>query len=254
MNFQKRKNIILELIKDLGELSVSDIAEKTGASEITVRRDLAALAANGLLYRTHGGAMKIELTKTPFDFKNKAAVNADQKDHICRIAASEILEGDIIFMDCGSTVFRLCQFIKNKEIKVVTNSLPVLYELMGSAVKINLVGGEVDPVRQAIHGKIAEEHICRYQVNKAFLGVDGISSENGLSAHSELEAGITLAASSHADVTYLLCDISKIGKDKYLQFAPANLVNVLITNEENIETKKLKEKGMRVLTTLKSKK
>ncbi|TDE09994.1 DeoR/GlpR family DNA-binding transcription regulator [Dyadobacter psychrotolerans] len=253
MNFQKRKNIILGLVDTLGEVNVSDLAEKTETSEITVRRDLIALAADGLLYRTHGGAMKVELTKTPFTFKNKVAANAEQKDHICRIAADEITDGDIIFMDCGSTVFRLCQFIRNKEIRVVTNSLPVLYELLGSSVKINLVGGEVDKDRQAVHGKIAEEHICRYQVNKAFLGVDGISSENGLSAHSEMEAGVTLAASSHADITYLLCDISKIGKDKYLQFAPITLVNVLITNEENAETEKLEAKGVKVLTELKTK-
>jgi DeoR family fructose operon transcriptional repressor len=254
MNFQKRKNIILNLVDDRGEVSVKELAGQLSASEITIRRDLLALASDGLIYRTHGGAMKVELTKTPFDFKNKAASNAEQKDHICRIAADEINDGDVIFMDCGSTVFRLCQFIRNKEIRVITNSLPVLYELMDSRIKINLVGGEVDKQRQAVHGKIAEEHISRYRVNKAFLGVDGISSENGLSAHSESEAGITLAAASHADITYLLCDISKIGKDKYLQFAPVSLVDVLVTNEINGETKKLEEMGIGILTDLKQKK
>ena len=214
MNFQKRKNIILDLVENLGEVNVKDLAEKIGTSEITVRRDLIILAADGLIYRTHGGAMKVELTKTPFDFKNKIAANVDQKDHICRLAAKEIQDGDIIFLDCGSTVFRLCQFIKQKEIHVITNSLPVTYELMGSAVKINLVGGEIDKDRLAIHGRIAEEHIARYSANKAFVGVDGISAENGLSAHSELEAGITLSMAAHSTSTYLLCDSSKIGKDK----------------------------------------
>jgi len=248
MNFQKRKNIILKLVDDLGELSVKDLAEQIGTSEITVRRDLTILASDGLIYRTHGGAMKVELTKTPFDFKNKVASNVEEKDHICRLAAQEVKDGDIIFMDCGSTVFRLCQFIKQKEIHVITNSLPVIYELMGSSVKINLIGGEIDKDRLAVHGKIAEEHIRRYQADKAFVGVDGISAENGLSGHSENEAGITLAMAAHSNLTYLLCDATKIGKDKYLQFAPANLIQTLITNMKTDHTAALEKKGIRLLT------
>lgn len=238
----------MNLVEDLGEVKVKDLADRIGTSEITVRRDLIALASDGLIYRTHGGAMKIELTKTPFDFANKIAKNVDQKDHICRLAAKEIKEGDVIFMDCGSTVFRLCQFIMQKEIRVITNSLPVVYELMSSMVKVNLVGGEIDKDRLAVHGKIAEEHIARYKADKAFVGVDGISAENGLSAHSEYEAGITLAMATHAEITYLLCDSSKIGKDKYFQFAPLNLINVVVSNEETDETAKLEKKGIHVLT------
>jgi len=252
MNFQKRKNIILARIKEEGEVNVKELAEEIGISEITIRRDLVTLANDGLVYRTHGGAMRQDLVNPQIDFKNKAATNAEQKDHICRIAAQEITDGDIIFMDCGSTVFRLCQFIKHKEIRVVTNSLPVLYELMDCSVAVNLVGGEVDKERKAVHGRIAEEHIARYQVTKAFIGVDGISAENGLSAHSEQEAGITLAAASHADVTYLLCDSSKVGKDKYLQFAPLSLINVMITNQQTAAVGALEKTGLKVLTELKA--
>lgn len=248
MNFQKRKRIILAKLTDAGEASVKELADEIGISEITVRRDLLILAGDGLLYRTHGGAMRLDLVKTPANFTNKIASNAEAKDHICRLAARYIQDGDTIFMDCGSTVFRLCQFIKNKEIRVVTNSLPVLHELIDSDVKINLVGGEVDKERQAIHGKIAEEHIARYHFDKAFVGVDGISAENGLSAHSELEAGITLTAAAHAQETYLLCDHSKIGKDKYLQFAPASIAQVIITNKKTEAVLDLEKAGLTVIT------
>ncbi|REA59301.1 DeoR/GlpR transcriptional regulator [Dyadobacter luteus] len=248
MNFQKRKRIILDKLTDMGEASVKELADEIGISEITIRRDLLILAGEGLLYRTHGGAMRLDLVKTPTNFTNKIASNAEAKDHICRLAARHIQEGDTIFMDCGSTVFRLCQFIKNKEIHVVTNSLPVLQELMDSSVKINLVGGEVDKERQAVHGKIAEEHIARYHFDKAFLGVDGISAAKGLSAHSELEAGITLTAAAHAEETYLLCDASKIGKDKYLQFAPATLANVIISNKKTEAVLDLAKAGLTVIT------
>jgi len=247
MNFQKRKNFILTILDELGEVTVKDLAEKLAISEITIRRDLTLLTADGLVYRTHGGIMKVELTKTPFHFANKAAVNVEEKDHICRLAAKEIQENDIIFMDCGSTVFRLCPFIKNKKIHVITNSLPVVYELMNSSVKINLVGGEIDQERQAVHGRIAEEHIGRYKADRAFIGVDGISVENGLSAFSEVEAGITLAMFGNSKISYLLCDTSKLGKDKYFQFAPLSALNVIITNKRTEETDKIEKAGIKII-------
>ncbi len=148
------------------------------------------------------------------------------------MAAREIQEGDVIFMDCGSTVFRLCPFIKDKRISVVTNSLPVLAELMASEVTVNLVGGEVDKVRQAVHGLMAEEHIARYRADRAFIGVDGISLANGLSASSEKEASTAVAMAKQARTTYLLCDSSKLETDKYFRFAPLHLFNVLITDNE----------------------
>lgn len=248
MNFQKRKNIILNILEERGEVTVKELADELAISEITVRRDLTILTADGLVYRTHGGIMKVELTKIPFHFANKAAVNVEDKDNICRLAAKEIQEGDIIFMDCGSTVFRLCQFIRNKKIHVITNSLPIVYELMNSSVKINLVGGEIDPERQAVHGRIAEEHIGRYKADRAFIGVDGISVENGLSAFSEIEAGITLAMFANSAVSYLLCDASKVGKDKYFQFAPLNSLDVMITNKKTEETGLIEKAGIKVIT------
>ena len=135
-------------------------------------------------------------------------------------------------MDCGSTVFRLCQFIKQKKIKVITNSLPVVYELLDTKVSINLVGGEVDIKRRAIHGKTAEEHIKRYKADKAFIGIDGISA-NGIFANSENEASITLAITGQSNKVFLLCDASKIGQESYLRFAGLETINTVITEQSN---------------------
>lgn len=229
MNFQVRKQQILRILIERGTANVPELADLLNTSAMTVRRDLVQLAAQGLLYRTRGGAMKIG-GETDFRFANKAAVNADRKDYICQLAAQEIQEGDVIFMDCGSTVFRLCQFIRGKRITVVTNSLPVVAELMNSDVTLNLVGGEVDKGRLAIHGLMAEEHIARYRANRAFIGVDGISLATGLSANSEREASTALTMAQQADKTYLLCDSSKLETGKYLYFAPLTLFDVLITD------------------------
>lgn len=232
MNFQNRKQLIVRAVEEHGSVDVQALADLLHTSTMTVRRDLVQLAASGLLYRTRGGAMKVSLATDTHRFANKTAVNAEQKDYICQIAAGEIQEGDVIFMDCGSTVFRLCPFIRNKRITVVTNSLPVVAELIASEVSINIVGGEVDKDRQAIHGLTAQEHMARYRANRAFIGVDGISLENGLSASSEREASTAVAMARQADKTYLLCDSSKLETKKYLYFAPLSLLDVLITDDE----------------------
>lgn len=246
MNFQRRKQIILEKLNANGEVDIKQMAIELTISEITMRRDLNQLASDGLLYRTHGGAMKVNPLEIPHDFSNKAAKNVVAKDKICRAAAGQINDGDIIFMDCGSTVFRLCQFIKNKKIKVITNSIPVIYELQNSLVSLNIIGGEFDAERQAVHGKIANEHIARYRANKAFLGIDGIS-RNGLFANSELEADITQAYASHSKKTYLLCDDSKIGKESYLKFSELKIINTLITDSKSEELAYFKKQGIEVI-------
>ncbi len=232
-----------------GSVSVNEISERLQISEITVRRDLATLSAKGLIYRTHGGAMKVSLAKDSFSFSNKVAVNIEKKDYICGLANDYIKAGQTIFMDCGSTVFRLCELIRNKQIKLITNSLPVAYELINSQVSINLIGGELDKDRHAIHGKMAEEHIARYKADFAFIGTDGVSLKNGLSANSELEAGITQGMIRNSEKVILLCDSTKLENDKYFQFAPLSSINTIITDKEADEEilKKYKNKKVEII-------
>lgn len=230
MNFQLRKFKILEILETKDSAEVPELALELGISEITVRRDLNILANENLLLRTHGGAVKIGLKKVAFS--QKSEVNTEAKDEICKKAASLIQEGDVVFLDCGSTVFRICQYIKNKKIKVVTNSLPIVNELLGSEVNVNFAGGEIDAARQAAHGKIAIEHIARYKADIAFVGIDGISIANGLSANSEKEADMTLSMANNAKSTYFLCDSSKFEKDRYLSFAEIISVKNIITDSK----------------------
>jgi len=236
MTFQKRTRDILLKLSESGEVNIHELSKEFEIAEITIRRDLNKLAEKGLLYRTHGGAVKIDPLMNAKSFVNKVATNLNAKDAICKRASDEIEDGDIIFMDCGSTVFRLCQFIKNKKIRVITNSLPVVLELSNTQVLLNLIGGEVDANRQAVHGCIAEEHIARYRASKAFLGVDGIS-QNGLFAQSEKEASITSAMASQSNHTFILCDASKVGKENYLKFADLDSINTLITNADDLSLK-----------------
>lgn len=231
MSFQERRKKILLLINEFENLSVEQIVEKTGSSPATVRRDLLDLAAEGLILRTHGGAMKPDDNRFTA-FVQKQSMNDTVKQAIGRRAAANVQNGDAIFMDCGSTVFAMCPHLKKfNKLRVITNSLPIVAELMNVAgISINLVGGELDNERKAIHGDTAIAHINNYHADKAFIGIDGLTLD-GLSSHSEKEAGITKAFLNNADDVYLLCDSSKIGKPAYLKIAPLIVVKHLITDE-----------------------
>src|SRR5580658_10721881 len=246
MNFQKRKQSILQTLTDTGEAEIKQMAASLKVSEITIRRDLNQLAADGLLRRTHGGAMKVAPPNPSFPFANKAAINIKAKEAIARRAAAGINDGDIIFLDCGSTVFHLCPFIKNKKIRVITNSLPILHELQDCRVSINLIGGEFDAERQAIHGKMAEYHISKYRANRAFLGIDGISPR-GLFANSEKEATLTMALAANSASAWLMCDKSKIGKETYWQFSGLQLIGTVITDASPADCQFLQQAGIAVI-------
>ena len=232
MNFQLRKHKIVEKLDQTGHCTVKELAAHLDTTMITVRRDLVTLAEQGFLVRTYGGAMKTSLSQLPVSFLQKTMINFDQKESICRRAASLIQDGDVVFLDCGSTVFRMCSFIRHLKIKVVTNSLPIANELINSAVSLNFIGGEVDKERQAAHGVLAVRHVKYYRATKAFVGIDGISLKNGLSASSEKEAEMTTVLAQNAQETYFLCDSTKLEKDRYFPFAPINFVQNLITDDQ----------------------
>lgn len=252
MGFQERKKRILAALDDADNLDVHQLATQLNISPVTIRRDLQLLSYEGLLIRTHGGAMKAE-TKPPFTaFLDKATVSQERKEYIGQLAASLVKEGDTIFLDCGSTVFSMCGHLqKIAQLRVITNSLPVAAAFMHApGVQVNLVGGEMDKERKAMHGQRAEMHIDSYHAVKAFIGVDGLSVKSGLTALSEKEASISKAMSRNADTVYLLCDSSKIGKDSYLKFAPLSLFSFLVTDKgiSASQTKALKARQVQIIS------
>ncbi|WP_341226528.1 DeoR/GlpR family DNA-binding transcription regulator [uncultured Arcticibacterium sp.] len=218
MGFERRKKEILSLLAKKEFINASELVEKLGVSDITIRRDLAQLETQGLLKRTHGGATKVD--ENPMvSFDLKSSQNDTEKRKIGEAAAKHIQDGDVIFIDCGSTTLHICSHIKKLNIKVITNSLPVVSALQNSHVKVNLIGGELDHKRQAVHGKMAVNHIKQYHADKAFIGADAIDQEGNLWANSETEAEISQAMIATSDKVYVCADSSKRGKKGYLRFA-----------------------------------
>lgn len=252
MDQELRKKRILQELDRHEFINLQDLVKEFGVSEMTVRRDLNDLERLGLLIRKYGGAVRTEAIDTLFSFSRRVERNSEKKEAICRKASEMIHDNAIIFIDCGTTLFRLAHFIKKKRIRVITNSLPVVSELMNcSSVRLSFVGGDIVQDRQASYGRIAEQTIRTYSADMAFLGADGISLSNGLSSFDEQEGMVTRRMAEQASSVYLLCDSSKIEKDSFFRFAPIDLIQYLVTDE--FSDTELKEAyiraGVRIITT-----
>jgi DeoR family fructose operon transcriptional repressor len=236
MKFEERKRFILDKLSQHEQVEVLDITDAFRVSAITARRDLVQLEKEGLLVRTHGGAIKSQSPgpRKLFSYDEKAILNKDRKEYIGQLASKLIQDGDVIFIDSGSTLFHLCGYIKKiHNLIVITNSLPVASELLGHPnIRVNLIGGEVDHERKAVYGLVSEITLEHYHINKAFIGADGVSLQKGLTTYDEKEAAISRKIASASDEVYLLCDSSKIEKNSSVKFAPLSILKALITDYE----------------------
>ena len=228
-----RKELILSILNKDGVLYTQEIMKNCNVSEITVRRDLSELEAKGLLIRTHGGAVKSKATEMLFTYDLKINQNRGNKEVICQLAAQYIKEGDVIFIDCGTTLSLITKFITGfNRLTVITTSLPVISELIKFPnIRLSLIGGEVDIERQAIYGSVAENNIGMYHANKAFIGADGLSLKKGLSSYDEKEGFISWQMIENSEEVFLLCDSSKIEKNSFVKYAAITRIHHLITDQ-----------------------
>lgn len=236
---ENRLKLILDLLNENEFVTSVELTETLGVTHMTVIRYLNELEERGYLIRKHGGAIKSEATGNLFNFSNRLIRNSEQKDYICKLAAEYIDDGDTIFIDCGSTLFRLCKYIAGvRNLRIITNSLPVLSEFANdNHVKVVFIGGEFDPSRKANYGQFAESMIDSVSAQKAFIGADGVSLAKGLSFYDDKEAGISLKMASNANKVFLLCDSSKIESDSYTHFTSFDKIDFIITDnllEQNL--------------------
>ncbi|MDX2190232.1 MAG: DeoR/GlpR family DNA-binding transcription regulator [Bacteroidota bacterium] len=235
MQGEERKRAILNKVQESKSVEVEDLAIEFNVSTMTIRRDLAELDKKGLLVRTHGGALKTENEINVFsNFDLRIGDNKEKKIEICKIAARFIQDNDILFLDCGSTLFHLSTLMGNfKNLRVITNSLPIVSELLNYPnIKVNLIGGEMDPNRKATYGRISSENIQEYHATKAFVGADGVSITGGISSYDEKESTITKSFIANADKVFLLCDSTKLEKNSFVKFASIQNIDCLITDSK----------------------
>ncbi|TMB90524.1 MAG: DeoR/GlpR transcriptional regulator [Chloroflexi bacterium] len=246
----ERRRLIAESVRSRGVVSVAEMAEALGTTEITLRRDLRVMAKEGLLVRTHGGAVQpMGLGHEP-SYHEKSGQAAGEKAAIARLAFSMVRPGDSILLGPGTTTLALARLLVNSpELTVVTNSLLVAQALMEAPrVEVILTGGALRRSIHALVGPAAEESVRALRASQTFISGNGFSAERGLSTPSPLVAATDRALASAAQQVVVLADHTKIGQETMCQTVPAARIHTLITDSraDPNELAAIRETGVEV--------
>jgi DeoR/GlpR family transcriptional regulator of sugar metabolism len=247
----ERRRRIAESIRSRGVVSVAEMAEVLGTSEITLRRDLRVMADEGLLVRTHGGAVLAAGLVNEPTHSEKANQAAAEKAAIARVAAGLIVPGDSIVLGPGTTTLALARLLVDfAELTVVTNSLLVAQALTAaSRVEVILTGGTLRRTIHALVGPSTEESIRMLRASRAFISGNGLTAERGLSTPSPLVATADRALAAAAQRTVVLADHTKIGHETMCQTVALSQISTLITDvgADPEQLAAIREAGVEVL-------
>ena len=228
-NTPQRRHNILALLAEQGEVSVDELAKRFETSEVTVRKDLAALETNGLLLRRYGGAITMpkELMVEPGQPVSR------YKQAIARAAVARIREHARIIIDSGSTTAAMIPELGLQPgLVVMTNSLHVanaLGELEHEPVLL-MTGGTWDPHSESFQGQVAEQVLRSYDFDQLFIGADGIDLSRGTTTFNEL-LGLSRVMAEVAREVVVMVESDKVGRKIPNLELPWSSIHTLITDD-----------------------
>ncbi len=210
----------------------TDLMDVLDTSEATVRRDLEWLEDKGFLERTHGGAILNQRVMVDQEFQQRIQKFPDEKKIIGELAASLITEGDIVFINSGSTAAQVLKNIPpNPRITVYTNNMSILTDIVEPGFKLHLIGGEFQPRSNSLAGRFALDNLGLVFANKAILGVDGISLKHGCTVPTNHEAEVVRRMIDRTKgQVIVVADHSKWGAVSNFPVAEIDEINKLVTD------------------------
>ncbi|MDH0625266.1 DeoR family transcriptional regulator [Pseudomonas chengduensis] len=246
-NTPQRRHTILALLAEQGEVSVDALAQHFATSEVTIRKDLAALEKNGLLLRRYGGAVPVpqELISEP------TQTISPHKQAIARAGVARIREHARIIIDSGTTTAAMIPQLGYKPgLVVMTNSLNVanaLRELEHEPVLL-MTGGTWDPHSESFQGQVAEQVLRSYDFDQLFIGADGIDLERGTTTFNEL-LGLSRVMAEVAREVIVMVESDKIGRRIPNLELPWSSLNTLITDErlDALAAEQIRARGIQLI-------
>ncbi|XXF08790.1 DeoR family transcriptional regulator [Pseudomonas sp. D2-3] len=228
-NTPQRRHTILALLAEQGEVSVDALAKRFATSEVTIRKDLAALEANGLLLRRYGGAVPL-----PQEMMVESSQPVSRyKRAIARAGVARIREHARIIIDSGTTTAAMIPELGHKPgLVVMTNSLNVanaLRDIEHEPVLL-MTGGTWDPHSESFQGQVAEQVLRSYDFDQLFIGADGIDLQRGTTTFNEL-LGLSRVMAEVAREVIVMVESDKIGRRIPNLELPWGSVHTLITDE-----------------------
>jgi DeoR/GlpR family transcriptional regulator of sugar metabolism len=234
---EERKKSIMTLLNEQGKVNVSELSQKFEVSTETIRRDLDELEKENKLKKVYGGAIRYKAEIEP-PHVERESLHTDAKRKIGSLAAQLIDNNDFILIDEGSTALQIIHHLEDKRhLTILTCSIPALtllieYQKRGSFDgKIIFIGGEVSAKHMRVSGSIAEKTLDDFYVNKAFVSVDGISLEHGITSYDYDKANFTRKMISCSETTIVLADHSKIDKRSVSKIAELAEVDQIISDQ-----------------------
>ena len=239
----RRRQEIIRLLNSDGSAQVLALSEQFGVSTQTIRKDLAFLEDRGISVRCYGGAVAAGMMGAADEYPVDAerGLHIAEKERIGRLAASMIRPGDAIILDSGTTTAQIARFLPERsDIVVLTNDSGILNQLMRrDDVEIVLLGGRLRRKNMAFYGGQTEAALDSLQVDRLFLGVDGLDLQRGITTHFEGEAVLNRKMASVAREIVVVTDGSKFGRTCLHRIMGLEDVDVLITDaaapEESVD-------------------
>jgi DeoR/GlpR family transcriptional regulator of sugar metabolism len=224
----QRRQAILRAVRS-GTAHVSALADEFGVSEMTVRRDLEALARDGKLERVHGGAVNVESERP---FSEIAVERLEAKDRIGRAAAALVEDGETVMLDIGTTTLQVARHLRGRSLTVITTNLAAYEELLPEPkIELVLPGGVVRRNYRSLVGMFAEDTLRRLRADVAFLGTSAIDADLGVWDTTMVEVPIKRAMIAASQRTVLLADAAKFDMDAMVRVCEASELDAIVTDE-----------------------
>lgn len=243
---KERHLYIMARLKAKPLISISDLCREMNVSKSTVQRDLIYLEKNGKIARERGGASLAGYEKTISDItesnvQDKIGKNMEAKKEISKLASAEIIDGDLIFIDSGTTPLELVPYLYNKNIKIVTNSYILLSRLDKLDIDVYMLGGKYSKKHEIVFGPATIDQAAEYRFDKSFIGANGADTELGEVYTSEPEIGaLKKAVIGRSRKSFLLIDDSKFSQTGLSTFGYFRQFDKIFTNEYPGKAKKYK--------------
>jgi DeoR/GlpR family transcriptional regulator of sugar metabolism len=230
----ERINVMKSYLRERGKLDVHSMSEMLSVSEVTVRRDLEKLEAEGFLTRMHGGALirDAEPLPSPLEYEVASKQEEEDREEIARVAFLMVKDGDVIMLTNGAIALRIARKLAERgNVTVLTNDIQAALEVSAQAGnRAVLLGGSPDPESRALFGSLAQANLQKFFVNKVFVEADGISEQLQLTVSSQEKAALIKDALACADDKIVLCEAARFSRNAFYRLGPLSLANKVITN------------------------
>ncbi|RJQ79460.1 DeoR/GlpR transcriptional regulator [Pseudonocardiaceae bacterium YIM PH 21723] len=228
----ERQRMIREHVLAHGEVEFAALAAEFRVSEMTIRRDIDALEAEGAVRKVIGGAIAVSKIAEP-SFAARADLEATSKQHIAEAVVTRLTARETVILDSGSTALAVARALRGAGLglTVLTPSILIAVELAGEPdTTVLLAGGLVRPGELSLIGTDAVEWFARYNCDTFVMGVAGVATTSGYTDYHRDESAVKRAAIAAADRLIVVADHTKLDRSHLVNIAPLDAAEILVTD------------------------